>query len=417
MDNNKELGPVSPNGVGTLPVPTAQNALTTSFSLPPTTSYYTSLPSNVLAYITARNSKARAEARSQLSPEVIWTLHLGFAGALGGFMTGFYLGGRQRSYQFLAENAHRMPKTVAGWYYYHKYKNYEIAHFGFKSGFKYAGRFGAISAGFGASEALLEALTGRESWVNTVGAGLAASIAFSAASRLTYQYAKYAVLFGLCSSFAVGMLEDTYAYLYGRSVKYDRHETVRKGWVLSPAIKMAHRSACSGLLLIDKAFQETKRQLMLVRRNDEKGVPNVKKKGEQQRKSRQYLYPPQVAQVIPAPWQRVSTEFCFRTSPPVNRRQGNWARFFLLPTLYNCNIFPSTEKVAAKMPKQIKEIKDFLMTARRKDAKSVKIKKNANQVKFKVRCSKYLYTLVVADAEKAEKLKQSLPPGLEVKNI
>ncbi|KAI8909887.1 hypothetical protein PhCBS80983_g05751 [Powellomyces hirtus] len=69
------------------------------------------------------------------------------------------------------------------------------------------------------------------------------------------------------------------------------------------------------------------------------------------------------------------------------------------------------------MPKQIKEIKDFLTTARRKDAKSVKIKKNANEVKFKVRCSKYLYTLVVADLEKAEKLKQSLPPGLEVKNI
>ncbi|KAI8819234.1 60S ribosomal protein L38 [Fimicolochytrium jonesii] len=69
------------------------------------------------------------------------------------------------------------------------------------------------------------------------------------------------------------------------------------------------------------------------------------------------------------------------------------------------------------MPKQITEIKEFLLTARRKDAKSVKIKKSTNEVKFKVRCSKYLYTLVVADLEKAEKLKQSLPPGLEVKNL
>jgi hypothetical protein len=33
-------------------------------------------------------------------------------------------------------------------------------------------------------------------------------------------------------------------------------------------------------------------------------------------------------------------------------------------------------------------------------------------VKFKVRCSKYLYTLCVFDVEKADKLKQSLPPGL-----
>ncbi|CAH3191068.1 unnamed protein product, partial [Porites evermanni] len=63
-------------------------------------------------------------------------------------------------------------------------------------------------------------------------------------------------------------------------------------------------------------------------------------------------------------------------------------------------------------PKQIHEIKDFLLTARRKDAKSVKIKKIKDTVKFKVRCSRYLYTLVIQDKEKADKLKQSLPPGL-----
>ncbi|KAJ1347331.1 60S ribosomal protein L38 [Parelaphostrongylus tenuis] len=66
------------------------------------------------------------------------------------------------------------------------------------------------------------------------------------------------------------------------------------------------------------------------------------------------------------------------------------------------------------MPKQITEIKDFLVLARRKDAKIVKIKKNSLNVKFKVRCSKYLYTLVVNDKDKAEKLKQSLPPGIQV---
>ncbi|KAI3828673.1 hypothetical protein L1987_02781 [Smallanthus sonchifolius] len=62
------------------------------------------------------------------------------------------------------------------------------------------------------------------------------------------------------------------------------------------------------------------------------------------------------------------------------------------------------------MPKQIHEIKDFLLTARRKDARSVKIKRSKDVVKFKVRCSKYLYTLCVFDKEKADKLKQSLPP-------
>ncbi|KAE8676328.1 60S ribosomal protein L38 [Hibiscus syriacus] len=67
-------------------------------------------------------------------------------------------------------------------------------------------------------------------------------------------------------------------------------------------------------------------------------------------------------------------------------------------------------------PKQIHEIKDFLLTARRKDGRSVKIKKSRD-VKFKVHCSKYLYTLRVSDAEKADKLKQSLPPGLSVQEL
>lgn len=69
------------------------------------------------------------------------------------------------------------------------------------------------------------------------------------------------------------------------------------------------------------------------------------------------------------------------------------------------------------MPKQITDIRDFLQKARREDAKLVKIRKRSNQTKFKIRCSRFLYTLVVEDAEKAEKLTQSLPPGLERKDV
>jgi len=69
------------------------------------------------------------------------------------------------------------------------------------------------------------------------------------------------------------------------------------------------------------------------------------------------------------------------------------------------------------MAKQILEIKDFLQTARKKDAKSVKIKRNKDNVKFKIRCTRYLYTLVIREKDKAEKLKQSLPPGLQVKEL
>ena len=70
-----------------------------------------------------------------------------------------------------------------------------------------------------------------------------------------------------------------------------------------------------------------------------------------------------------------------------------------------------------KMPKQITDIRDFLQKARRSDAKLVKIRKRDAQTKFKIRCSRHLYTLCVTDAEKADKLTQSLPPGLQRKNI
>ncbi|KAL2633800.1 hypothetical protein R1flu_005279 [Riccia fluitans] len=69
------------------------------------------------------------------------------------------------------------------------------------------------------------------------------------------------------------------------------------------------------------------------------------------------------------------------------------------------------------MPKQISKIMDFLLTARRMDARSVKIKRGKDVVTFKVRCKKYLYTLSDHDHDKADKLKQSLPPGLTVHNL
>eukprot|EP01039_Chlorochromonas_danica_P007680 gene7680-8487_t len=69
------------------------------------------------------------------------------------------------------------------------------------------------------------------------------------------------------------------------------------------------------------------------------------------------------------------------------------------------------------MPKEITDVKDFLTTARRKDAKYVKIKKSSTATKFKVRCSRFLYTLKVADKEKAEKLAQALPATLTKKEV
>jgi len=71
------------------------------------------------------------------------------------------------------------------------------------------------------------------------------------------------------------------------------------------------------------------------------------------------------------------------------------------------------------MPQEVSDIKQFIEICRRKDASSARIKKDKkrNNVKFKVRCQRYLYTLVLKDLDKAEKLKQSLPPNLEIAEV
>lgn len=86
------------------------------------------------------------------------------------------------------------------------------------------------------------------------------------------------------------------------------------------------------------------------------------------------------------------------------------------------------------MPVEVKDIKAFLEIARRKNAQRASlllrhtspdrcgidaiVKKSlsrkpgsASKTKFKIRCTNYLYTLTVLDQEKAEKLRQSLPPS------
>ena len=65
------------------------------------------------------------------------------------------------------------------------------------------------------------------------------------------------------------------------------------------------------------------------------------------------------------------------------------------------------------MPREIKDLKEFLSICARKDVRHVKVKKNTDATKFKVRCSKYLYTLVVADQKKASKIQKSIHPTVK----
>jgi len=49
-------------------------------------------------------------------------------------------------------------------------------------------------------------------------------------------------------------------------------------------------------------------------------------------------------------------------------------------------------------------------------AARIKRNRKTQQIKFKVRCHRFLYTLILKDSDKADKLKQSLPPGMLLEN-
>ncbi|XP_044769006.1 60S ribosomal protein L38-like [Neomonachus schauinslandi] len=72
------------------------------------------------------------------------------------------------------------------------------------------------------------------------------------------------------------------------------------------------------------------------------------------------------------------------------------------------------KKISGITTSKVEEIRNFLLKARGKDAKSVKIEKTEDNVEFAVYYSRYLYTL---DEGKAEKPTQSLPLGCRVKEL
>ena len=64
------------------------------------------------------------------------------------------------------------------------------------------------------------------------------------------------------------------------------------------------------------------------------------------------------------------------------------------------------------MPRELRDLKEFLATCSRKDARCVKIKKNPSATKFKVRTSRFLFSLVVTDKKKADRITKSIHPNV-----
>lgn len=161
-------------------------------------------------------------------PETLYwpTKILNFSGIIG-FVNGFWLGYGQRSVQFLAENAHRQPKTRAGWYLYQRKKHQEVLSYGISKGFRMSSKVMLISFSFLSIERLSEIfLTKNEqSFINPLISSTIVSLLVSRSLKLDLPYTKRVLKVSLLGSLIYSTLIESYTYIYGTSLKYPYENT------------------------------------------------------------------------------------------------------------------------------------------------------------------------------------------------
>lgn len=87
--------------------------------------------------MTASEFLALYDPHPRLSLETPTRVVLGAASSgMIGFTLGTMQGGKMSQLQFRAEHAHKMPDTTAGWYFYHKSKNYHAMYGGIREGLR-----------------------------------------------------------------------------------------------------------------------------------------------------------------------------------------------------------------------------------------------------------------------------------------
>lgn len=121
------------------------------------------------------------------SPRLFLPLHVRFnilnIFAFGtGFTLGAAVGHRRTSLRFRAENAHRLPTTKTGWYFYHKSKNYQMLKGGLKEGVKSGVRLMAWGSLFVVVEAGIDGLRRYTDALSTMTAGGVTGMAFGIVS-------------------------------------------------------------------------------------------------------------------------------------------------------------------------------------------------------------------------------------------
>ncbi|THH20140.1 hypothetical protein EW146_g1172 [Bondarzewia mesenterica] len=112
-----------------------------------------------------------------------------------GTALGLVRGSRMAGLRFLAENAHRPPTTIKGWYLYNKTKNYRMMLAGLQEAGKEAGKLGFTAIGWVTFEEGLKRMGWGE--VSEIGAGVGTAALFAGVYRLSLKAAYRTGILGL----------------------------------------------------------------------------------------------------------------------------------------------------------------------------------------------------------------------------
>jgi hypothetical protein len=146
-------------------------------------------------------------------------------GLFSGFVLGAAKGGPEASYKYRAENSHRFPTTKAGWYLYHKSKNYHSIIGGVKEGLRLGGRLSGWAVLCVGSEEVIDQLRGggddrQRDFAGTVCAGMAVAGLYSWKNGADLFTSARLAKIALKVSLLYGLTQDALSTLRGRRPAY-----------------------------------------------------------------------------------------------------------------------------------------------------------------------------------------------------
>jgi hypothetical protein len=97
------------------------------------------------------------------------------------FTAGMFQEWPSAALRFRAENAHRMPRSEKGWYFYHRHKTNYAAFHAMKTGFRSAATYGPATGIILYTEHIADVVRGGQSkdFLSTVGAALTVTGCYS----------------------------------------------------------------------------------------------------------------------------------------------------------------------------------------------------------------------------------------------